>query len=196
MHINSHYALGVIIASISTYYLDFIALEYTLIIIASFICDFDVFFSLYARDRNHRNLITHSIIPSVIIIIIGVIFNWLGLIIAGFAYLLHVVIDTFDWGTNLFYFPKKTIGLRFLISKDEEENLDKYLSKYKVKSSFFDFKYYNSKIFLFSEIFLFFVMLFIISLFTLEYYYVLFFYFPFLFFHLGRHYKLKNIEKS
>jgi hypothetical protein len=196
LHINSHYALGVIIASISTYYLNLIALEYSLIIIASFICDFDVFFSQYARDRNHRNLITHSLIPSVIIFIFGIIFNWLGLIIAGFAYLLHVIIDTFDWGTNLFYFPKKTIGLRFLISKDEEENLDKYLSQYKVKSSFFDFKYYNSKILLFSEIVLFFAMLFIISLFTWEYYYVLFFYFPFLFFHLARHYKLKNIEES
>ena len=42
-----------------------------MIVFSAFICDFDVFFSKYAKDHNHRNLITHSIIPSIIVIVLG-----------------------------------------------------------------------------------------------------------------------------
>lgn len=196
IHINSHYAIGVIIASICLYFLNLTFLEYSLIIIGSFLCDFDVFFSKYARDYNHRNLITHSIIPSILIIVLGFFLNWFPLIISGLTYFLHVVIDTFDWGTNFFYFPHKTIGLRFLISKEEEENLEKYLSKYKRKASFFDFKYYKSNILLISEIIFFILMVLFVSLFSIEYFYVIFIYFPLLYFHLSRHYKLKKIENN
>lgn len=196
MHINSHFAVGVILASIFTYYFKLTLFEYLLIIITSFLCDFDVFFSKYARDHNHRNLITHSIIPSLIIILLGVSFNWFALIISGMTYFLHVFIDTFDWGTNFFYFPHKTIGFRLLISKEEEDNLESYLSEYKVKASFFDFKYYNSNFLLFSEIIIFVLMISSVFLFTIEYFFVIFFYFPLLFFHLSRHYKFKKIEED
>ncbi|GAH38744.1 unnamed protein product [marine sediment metagenome] len=72
----------------------------------AFICDFDVFFSKYAIDNNHRLLITHSIIPGVIIIILGFLFNSISVVIGGFSYSIHIIIDTFDWGTNFFYFQK------------------------------------------------------------------------------------------
>ncbi|TFF95690.1 MAG: hypothetical protein EU547_07245 [Promethearchaeota archaeon] len=195
IHINSHFAIGVIIASLSSYFLKLNFIEYSLIIIASFICDFDVFFSKYAKDKNHRNLISHSIIPSIIIIFIGLFLNWIALIISGFVYFLHVFIDTFDWGTNFFYFSHKTIGLRFLITKEERENLEEHLAKYKTPASFFDFKYYNNKFLLFSELILFVFMLLVVFIFTLDYFYIIFLYFPFLFFHLLRHYKLKKIEE-
>ena len=123
MHINSHFAVGVIFASILNYYYSFSLFEFVFIVFFSFICDFDVFFAKYAIEHNHRMLISHSIIPSFLIIIIGIIFIWPVLFFSGLAYSIHVIIDTFDWGTNFFYFQKKQIGLKLLISKEEFENL-------------------------------------------------------------------------
>ena len=145
MHINSHFAVGIIFTSILNYFYSFSLVEFVFIVLFSFICDFDVFFSKFARDNNHRLLITHSIIPGVIMLVIGLILNWIVLIISAISYSIHIMIDTFDWGTNLFYYQKKQIGFKLLISKEEFENLPKYLSEYKNPASFFDVKYYNSK---------------------------------------------------
>ena len=161
---------------------------------SAFLSDFDVFFSRYAKDHNHRNLITHSIIPSVIIIVLGLIFGWPALIVSGFAYFMHVVVDMFDWGTNLFYFSKKTYGPRLFMSKEEEENLSKILTQYKNGASFFDFKYYNNKIALIIEALLFILMMVFIIVLAFEYILIFFLYFLGLFFHLSKHYHLKKIE--
>lgn len=160
----------------------------------SFICDFDIFFSKYAKDHNHRMLITHSLIPSIIIILLGLIFNWLGLIFSGILYFIHILIDTFDWGTNLFYFPKKPVGVKILISEEELENLPKYLANYKNKESFFDEKYYTNKIWLTTEIIIFVIMIIATIIFALEYISLIIFYFMGLYFHLARHYHLKKLE--
>ena len=161
----------------------------------SFICDFDVFFSRYAKDHNHRMLITHSLIPGIIIILFGLIFNWYGLIFSGILYLIHILIDTFDWGTNLFYFPKKPVGVKILISKEELENLPKYLANYKNNESFFDEKYYTNKIWLIIEVIAFVTMMFTLIFFALEYIYFIILYFMGLYFHLARHYHLKKLER-
>lgn len=194
MHINSHFAVGVIIASILNYFFKFTLLEFSLIVFFSFFCDFDVLFIKFAKDHNHRLLITHSIIPSIIVIIIGYILMWPVLIICGFSYSIHIIIDTIDWGTNFFYFQKKQIGFKFLISKDEFENLPKYLSEYKVPASFFDEKYYNNKICLTIETLLFILMLISIWIFAFNYVFLILLYFLGLCFHLHRHFTLKRIE--
>ena len=170
--------------------------EFSLIVISAFISDFDVFFSKFAMDQNHRNLITHSIIPSIIVIIIGLVLVWPALIISGLAFFIHVFIDMFDWGTNFLYFPKKTFGPRLFISKEEEENLSNFLAQYKKSESFFDFKYYNSKIALITEVSLFILMMIFIIIFALEYILISLLYFLGLFFHLSRHFRLKKIEKK
>jgi hypothetical protein len=141
-------------------------------------------------------LISHSIIPSLFIIVIGVITNWPALYFSGIAYSTHIVIDTFDWGTNFFYFQKKQIGLKLLISKEEFENLPKYLSKYKRAESFFDEKYYSNKICLGIEVILFFLMMVFMIIFAFQYFFLIFIYFIFLSFHLYRHIRLKRIESS
>lgn len=164
--------------------------------VSAFLSDFDVFFAKYAKDQNHRNLITHSIIPSVIIIILGLMISWPALIIGGFAYFMHVIVDMFDWGTNLFYFPKKTFGPRLFMSKEEEENLSKILSQYKNGASYFDFKYYNSKVALSIEVFLFVLMMIFIIALAFEYILISLIYFLGLYFHLSRHYHLKKIESK
>jgi len=196
MHINSHFSIGVIFASILNYYFNFNLLDFSIIILFSFICDFDVFFSKYAKDYNHRLLISHSIIPSIIIIILGYSLNWKVLIIGGINYFIHIIIDTIDWGTNLFYFQKKQIGLKLLLSKEEYENLPKYLARYKNPASFFDEKYYNSKICLAIEIILFILMVVFIFLFAVQYSFVILFYFLGLYFHVNRHFALKKNEKN
>lgn len=196
MHINSHFAVGVIIASILNYFFKFTLLEFSLIVLFSFFCDFDVLFIKFAKDHNHRLLITHSIIPSIIVIIISYILMWPVLIICGFSYSIHIIIDTIDWGTNFFYFQKKQIGFKFLISKDEYENLSEYLTKYKVPASFFDEKYYGNKICLAIETLIFIFMVVSIWLFALHYVFLIVLYFVGLYFHLHRHFTLKRIENN
>ncbi|MFX0008845.1 MAG: hypothetical protein ACFE9R_00910 [Candidatus Hermodarchaeota archaeon] len=196
MHINSHFAVGVIFASILNYFFSFSLLEFLIIILFSFICDFDVFFTKFALNHNHRMLISHSIIPALFVIIIGIVVNLPVLTFSGIAYSIHIIIDTFDWGTNFFFFNKKVIGLRLLISKEETENLSDYLSRYKKAESFFDSKYYNNKVSLGIEVLLFVLMIVFITLFALEYVLVTLVYFLGLYFHLSRHFMLKKIESQ
>ena len=196
MHINTHIAVGVIFASLLHYFFNFTLLEFILIVFLSFICDFDVFFSKYAKEHNHRLLISHSIIPSAILIIIGFGLNWTTLLLGGINYFIHIIIDTLDWGTNVFYFQNKQIGFKFLISKEEFENLPKYLAKYKTPASFFDEKYYNNKLCLVIELLCFILMIFFLLLFAIQYLFLILLYFTGLYFHLHRHFTLKKIEEN
>ncbi len=194
MHINSHFAVGVIFASIFHSIFNFTLFEFLLVVLLSFVCDLDVFIAKYAINHNHRMLISHSILPGFLIIIIGIIFTWPALIFSGITYSIHIIIDTFDWGTNFFYFQKKQIGLKLLISKEEFENLPKYLSDFKKAESFFDLKYYKSKISLSIEIILFILMMIFIIFFATEFILISLFYFIGLYFHLSRHFFLRKIE--
>ncbi len=196
MHINNHFAVGFIFASILNYFFNFNLLEFSFIILFSFICDFDVFFSKFAKDNNHRLLITHSIIPSIIMLLVGLIFNWMILIISAISYSSHIIIDTIDWGTNLLYFQKKQVGFKLLISKEEFKNLPKYLSEYKNPASFFDAKYYNNIKCVITEIVLFILMIIFGLIFAFQFILITLLYFPFLCFHLFRHFHLKKIEAS
>jgi hypothetical protein len=141
-------------------------------------------------------LISHSIIPGFLMLLFGIIICWQVLAFSGIAYSIHVIIDTFDWGTNLFYFQKKLIGLKLLISQEEFENLPKYLSKFKKAESFFDSKYYSSKVSVGIEAMLFILMLVFTVLFAFQFIFIIVIYFLGLFFHLTRHFKLKRIESK
>ncbi|UCC19415.1 MAG: metal-dependent hydrolase [Promethearchaeota archaeon] len=196
MHINVHIAVGVITTSLFHYFFNFTIIEFIFIVFCSFICDFDVFFSKFAKDHNHRLLITHSIIPSILMIIIGYLLKWSALIFGGFAYSIHIVIDTFDWGTNFFYFDKKQVGFKLLISEEELENLPNYLNKYKNHASFFDEKYFTNKSCITIEIVIFIIMIVFNILFALQHIYMVLIYFLGLYFHLHRHFSLKKIEKE
>ena len=176
MHINSHFATGIIFTSILNYFYSFSLFEFAFIVIFSFICDLDVLFAKYAINHNHRMLISHSIIPGFLMLLFGLIINWPVLAFSGVAYSIHVIIDTFDWGTNFFYFPKKQIGLKLLISKEEFENLPKYLSEFKRAESFFDSKYYKSKISLIIEVIIFILMMIFIIFLAIEFILISLFY--------------------
>jgi len=141
-------------------------------------------------------LISHSIIPGFLILVFGIIIKWPAIAFSGAAYSMHVIIDTFDWGTNFFYFQKKQIGLKLLITKEEFENLPDYLSKFKKAESFFDVKYYSSRISLGIEVIVFILMMVFIILFAFQFIFIIFIYFLGLYFHLDRHFKLKRIENK
>ncbi|MFX1572959.1 MAG: hypothetical protein ACFFB0_09425 [Promethearchaeota archaeon] len=194
MHINSHFAIGVIFTSILNYFFEFNFFEFSFIILFSFICDFDVFLSKFAKDHNHRMLITHSVIPSLLLLILGILINWIPLILGGISYLIHIFIDALDWGTNIFYFQKKQVGFKLLISKEEFENLPEYLSNYKNPNSFFDEKYYKNKVCIGIEITLFILMILIGMIFAFQYILITLLYIPFAWLHISRHYQLKKLE--
>lgn len=196
MHINSHFAIGVSIASLLNSIFPFSFFEYSIIVIFSFICDFDVFFSKYAVDHNHRMLISHSLIPSIILILLGLLFNWFALLMSGVVYSIHIIIDTLDWGTNVFFYHKKPVGLKLLITKEEQENLTKYLAPYNNKESFFDAKYYTNKICIVVEVSLFLTMIVCLIFFTPQYLLISILYFVGLYFHLARHFSLKKAENQ
>jgi prepilin signal peptidase PulO-like enzyme (type II secretory pathway) len=82
------------------------------------------------------------------------------------------------------------------MSKEEEENLPEYFSKYRHNASFFDFKYYNNKFCLIIEILLFILMMVFIIILAFEYILIVVIYFIGLYFHLSRHYHLKKKENS
>jgi hypothetical protein len=127
---------------------------------------------------------------------LGFSFNLISIIISGISYSIHIIIDTFDWGTNFFYFQKKLVGLKLLISKEEFNNITKYLSQYKAKQSFFDERYYRCRACLIIETLVFILMILFITLFAFDYFLVVIIYFLFLGFHLYLHYSLKKIESK
>ncbi len=195
MHINVHYAIGVVVASISHYFLNLNLIEYSLIIFCAFIIDFDIVFSKYDKDNNHRNLITHSIWPGSVMLLVGLILLYPLIVICGAVLIIHILIDTFDWGINLFY-TGKTIGVRLLISREEEKNIKEILSNYKVGHSFFVFRYYGSKGFVSVEVIVFVLMMIANIFLAVEFWYLVLPYFFFFGFHFYEYKKLKNIENS
>ncbi len=194
IHLNVHFAIGVILASIFHYYFNFNLLEFSSIILCSFIMDFDFLLSQYAKDRNHRMLITHSIYPGMILMVFGIILQLVVLIFCGIAYIIHVIVDAFDWGTNLFGIHEKPFGPKLLVSKEEFKNMKEVLEKYKVKKSFFDFRYYSNRSILTIEILLATFMMIFIIINAFEYVFISLIYIPFLLFHLLGYFHLKKIE--
>ncbi len=141
-------------------------------------------------------LISHSIIPGVILGILGILIFFPVLLIGGFSYILHITIDTFDWGTNFLGFHNKLWGPKLLITKEEEYNLKSYLRQYSNPSSFFDFKYYNNKGCLTIEVLLFVLMFIFLIILAFEYIIFSLAYFPLLLFHLIKHFSLKRQERD
>lgn len=195
-HINFHCATGLIIASIFHSIFNFTLIEFTAIVFSAFVMDFDIFLSKFAKDNNHRMLITHSIIPSIGLLILGLIMLSPVIFICGLAYLIHIFIDTLDWGTNFLGIHKKPFGPKFLITKEELENIDEILSKYKIKKSFFDLRYYKSRGILFTEGIFFVVMMFSVILFAIEFILLIILYTLFLAFHISGYLHFKKIEAA
>ncbi|MHA1383035.1 MAG: metal-dependent hydrolase [Candidatus Helarchaeota archaeon] len=108
MHMNIHAAVGTIISLLFMNYLT--EFQILLIIGVSVLIDFDFIFSKFAENHNHRRLITHTFIPYIILILIGLLFLWLNItefwiypFLIGACGCVHVSLDSIDWGILLFY---------------------------------------------------------------------------------------------
>ncbi|MHA1339043.1 MAG: metal-dependent hydrolase [Promethearchaeota archaeon] len=158
MNTNTHYAMGLIIASSLHFWYTLNLGEYLFIVFCAFIADIDYFFRKFAKDENHRNFITHTIYPAIILIVLSPILdyffhtpflfitNFVVIAVGGFAYLSHILLDLLDWGLNPFY-TKHTIGL-YLVLSQHEKNLahpKTIIEREKKKDQYFFVKrYYNT----------------------------------------------------
>ena len=192
MHINVHFGIGLIIASVTHYFIQLNFFTFSFIVLCGFISDFDIIFKKYAKDHNHRLLISHSIYPSLIIIIIGIILNEIWVLMGGIAYFCHILIDLIDWGTNFFY-NKKMFGLRILLSPEERNDLSHIINdKSPNRQLFFVHRYYSSKVMIFLEIIIGISTFIAVFVFAINYWYFIFGYLFFFGFHLSEYIGLKN----
>ena len=193
MHINVHFGIGLIIASVTHYFIQLNFLTFSFIVLCGFISDFDIIFKKYAKDHNHRMLITHSVYISLIIIIIGIIFNEIWVLMGGIAYFFHILIDLIDWGTNFFY-NKKMLGLRILLTPEERIDLSHVINDESSINRLFFFvqRYYLSKLMIFLEIIIGISMFIALFVFAINYWYFLFGYIFFFAFHFLEYIELKN----
>ncbi len=198
MHSNVHFAVGVLIASIAHFLLPMNIWFFILVILSAVLADLDVFASKIALQNNHRNLFTHSIYPSLILIAIGVpiaiFWNIHVIWLAGIAYGSHILLDCFDWKTRLFY-GKKHFGWAFLITLDEK-NLGKTRKQLQIESrmdftSFAVYRYFKSMGMVVLGISLAIVSFLVLFVIASEFWYVFFGYFGLLEIHL---YQKKKME--
>ncbi|QEE15860.1 hypothetical protein DSAG12_01687 [Promethearchaeum syntrophicum] len=191
MHINVHFGIGLIIASVTHYFIQLNIFTFSFIVLCGFILDFDIIFKKYAKDHNHRMLISHSIYPSLIIIIIGIILNEIWVLMGGIAYFCHILIDLIDWGTNFFY-NNKIFGLRLLLTPEERIDLSHVLEDKNNRQFFFVQRYYSSKLMIILEILIGISMFIAVFVFVINYWYFIFGYVFFFGFHLSEYIGLKN----
>jgi len=157
LNTNTHYAMGLIIASTLNFWYTLNIWEYLFIVFCAFCADLDYAFSKYAEDKNHRNFITHTIYPSILFICLGILLNYLIhfpflfftnfiiIIVGGIAYASHIVLDLLDWGLNPFY-TYHTLGL-YLTLTQHEKNLSRpktIIQREKQKDKYFFIKRYYS----------------------------------------------------
>lgn len=108
----------------TNYFTHLSIIEFCLIVLSSFGVDFDFIFRNFEKKDggNHRNFITHTIYPGLIIFCIGLIiafYNYHVIWICGISYLSHILFDCVDTGLRLF-FTEKYYGWFVLITQDEK----------------------------------------------------------------------------
>ncbi|MEX2681126.1 MAG: hypothetical protein Q6373_005970 [Candidatus Sigynarchaeota archaeon] len=131
MHLNAHLAFSTVVtlllASILPVQLSF--LEVAVCIAAGFAVDADFVLVRFAKYRNHRYLLTHSMFLPFILVVLSVCLLFLiqGTSLAWTSWicavnvLIHDIVDSIDWGLN-FFANGKIVGMRILLGgKTPEE---------------------------------------------------------------------------
>jgi hypothetical protein len=186
MNTNVHYAMGLIIASITCTIYSLSIWEFMFIVICAAGPDVDFLFSKYAKDENHRNFITHSILIPTILLVVGIIIEkyyfipiwfigfhqviWIG----GVAYFSHLALDLIDWGINPFYFGK-TIGFFILLTQDEKNlaHPRTIIEREKKKDpNFFILRYYNNPTIVSIDLIISIIGFFMVFVFASQFWYV------------------------
>jgi hypothetical protein len=195
MHTTVHVALGIIIASISSFFFQMNFWTFSVIAICGFAPDFDIVFSKKARDWNHRNLITHSIYMPSIILGIGIIFSISWIIIAAISYISHLSMDLIDWGTDLFH-TNKTVGIAFLLKPLSENHTQEEIKTNPHAKWFFLELYFGSKGLKFYETLLCIIMVLMLFIFSPIYWYFIVLYIAAFIFHLVEYLEFKHLSQG
>ena len=211
MHVNVHFAVGVLIASVSNYILNYFSgipptlIEFGIIIVFALGADFDILLIFLMKkvdeDRGHRFYITHSIYPFVAILIFGISmaasFSYHIIWICSLAYLSHLGLDCIDGGINLFY-TERYYGL-FLLTRKEKHlflGIKRALDKEREKNPYFmDVRYYNNSIILSLEVLISVAAFISLLAFAIDYWYFYFGFFLLLGYHLNYYFKGKTYEE-
>ncbi len=151
MHINSHYLLGMIVGITAYYYFQYPFIIILLIVGAAVAQDGDFLLSKWAPLNNHRRLFTHSIWPTVLLFLIGILMNVSWIIFATISVFTHVLVDMLDWGLNLWY-NGKLIGIAILLPQKDTNQLDLPSMGYYYRKFFFTDTYMSSKGFLLADL--------------------------------------------
>ena len=96
------------------------------------------------KNSNHRLSFFHSIIPAIIILIGGLIFNNIPLIFGSISYISHLLTDMIDWGVNILFFNNKLVGLHLLWKKIGKRNMEEISEEYQSPMWFFNHLYYST----------------------------------------------------
>ncbi|MHA1672146.1 MAG: hypothetical protein ACTSYI_00835, partial [Promethearchaeota archaeon] len=107
------------------------------------ISDFDILLLIKSKEKNHRMFFSHSIFFSGTILLLALLTSQWWLFFCGIGALIHVCIDMMDWGTNLL-FTKRIIGPRFLLKRDEWDNVPGLMKKEFAPKYFFVKRYFGS----------------------------------------------------
>ncbi|MHA1793524.1 MAG: hypothetical protein ACTSVI_12810 [Promethearchaeota archaeon] len=173
MHVNAHLASGVTVTLFLVHFFNIQLSNFEIAIAISFACimDGDFIFNARAPQHNHRKLISHSFFPGSMLIlasiVVGLILVYLGKAIpslvtltffCGINLLVHVMLDSIDWGVNLLS-KRRLYGPRILLKKLPDENYFAMIEHSKNTKGYFFKIYYNDKTMVVIEIILFFLMI-------------------------------------
>ena len=147
-------------------------LEVCLVILFPFLIDLDFLLSKFAKNNNHRRLITHSLIPYICLLVIGIFFPLF--LILGICGVFHILTDMIDWGTALFS-PFYSEPLGGILPKPPKEIVE--IPDYKKRQCWFAKTYYASSLMLVFEILFGLAAILLIVFIDLWYLWVLIFYF-------------------
>jgi hypothetical protein len=172
-----HIAQGIIIALL---FLPFLTVfEFYLVVIFPFLIDLDFLFSKFAKNKNHRRLITHSLLPYIALLTFGFIYP--VFFILGLCGVVHLLIDMIDWGTALLApFYRDPIGgvlPHVPLNLISEANFEQ-------RQCWFTKTYYRSKVILTVEVLIVLLAISLILIIAVQYLWLMVLYSLFLAFHL------------
>lgn len=150
-------------------------LEFCLVVIFPFLIDLDFLLSKYAKGNNHRRLITHSLIPYICLLIIGIFIPIF--LILGICGVVHILTDVIDWGTALFS-PLYNDTIGGILPTPPQEIID--IPDYKKRQCWFTKTYYTSIIMIISELIFGLAAVLLIVFINISYVWIILFYLLFL----------------
>ncbi|MHA1727403.1 MAG: metal-dependent hydrolase [Promethearchaeota archaeon] len=212
MHAYTHYSIGLLFASITSYLMNMYTgtplnlIDFAIIIGGSFAADFDIIlphiFKNFEEGQGHRVYFTHSIFPVAVILVVGIYFgvtnNYHIIWITALSYFSHLILDCIDGGVSLFY-TERQYGLSLLITKEEKKlffGMKLALEEEQERNEcFMTLRYYSHPTVFFCDILFSILGVLTLFIFAPEFWFMFFGFFLFLWYHMYLYLKGKKFER-